>query len=275
MLIASGLTVSFFVSGISAYRWLRGDHSASVMAALKTATTLAAFLIPLQMVIGDLHGLNTLKYEPAKIAAIEGIWHTEHGAALRIFAIPDASKQINRYELAIPDLGSLILTHSLNGEIKGIDTFADKHPPVAPLFWGFRIMVGVGLLMLGVSWFSAWTLWQRRPLGKWLPRALIMMTFSGWLATLAGWYVTEIGRQPYLVHGLLTTADAAATHSAPMITSTLILYLVTYAVLVLSYITVIFHLARKASDSRPEGQASLEGMIHSAAAELTTPMAKM
>jgi cytochrome bd ubiquinol oxidase subunit I len=268
MLIASGLTVCFLVSGISAYRWLRGDQTASVLSALKTAITLAAFLIPIQMLVGDQHGLNTLKYEPAKIAAIEGIWHTESGASLRLFAIPDTAKQTNLYEVSIPKLGSLILTHSWDGEIKGIDAFEGKHPPVPPLFFGFRIMVGISILMLVVSWFGAWMLW-RREMTTWLARGLVAMTFAGWLATVAGWYVTEIGRQPYLVHGVLMTADAVSHLPAPTIAATLALYLVTYIVLILSYIAVIFHLARKASEHIDEG------MMHSAAAELKELTAKL
>jgi cytochrome bd ubiquinol oxidase subunit I len=271
MLIASGLTVCFLISGVSSYRWLRGDHAPSVMAALKTAITLAAFLIPIQMVVGDLHGLNTFKYQPAKIAAIEGIWHTERDATLRLFAIPDSTRQTNDYEIGIPKLGSLILTHNWNGEIKGLDTFKGKHPPVAPLFWGFRTMVGVGILMLAVSWTSVWVLWRRDKLPIWLGRILVAMTFSGWLATLAGWYVTEIGRQPYLVYGVLMTADAVSHHPSSMIATTLTLYLVTYAVLIISYIAVIFHLARKAA----QAISAEEGMIHSAAAELETPAARL
>jgi cytochrome d ubiquinol oxidase subunit I len=223
------------------------------------------------MVVGDLHGLNTFKYQPAKIAAIEGIWHTERDATLRLFAIPDSTRQTNDYEIGIPKLGSLILTHNWNGEIKGLDTFKGKHPPVAPLFWGFRTMVGVGILMLAVSWTSVWVLWRRDKLPIWLGRILVAMTFSGWLATLAGWYVTEIGRQPYLVYGVLMTADAVSHHPSSMIATTLTLYLVTYAVLIISYIAVIFHLARKAA----QAISAEEGMIHSAAAELETPAARL
>jgi cytochrome d ubiquinol oxidase subunit I len=258
MLIASGLTVAFLIAGVSAYRWLRNDRTPSVMAALKTAIVMAAFMIPVQIVVGDLHGLNTLKYEPAKIAAMEGIWQTEKGAPLLLFGIPNASTQSNDFAVGIPKLGSLILTHDPEGEIKGIDAFGDKHPPVAPVFWGFRIMVGVGMLMLAVSWLSAWSLRRRGDINPLLARSLVAMTFAGWLATLAGWYVTEIGRQPYLVHGVLTTADAASTIGAPMIASTLILYLMLYAALTVTYISVVFHLARKGSllSTKPNAQGA-------------------
>jgi cytochrome d ubiquinol oxidase subunit I len=246
MLIASGLTVAFLVAGISAYRWLRGDRAPSVMAALRTGITLGALLIPVQILVGDMHGLNTLQHQPAKIAAMEGIWKTERGAPLLLFALPDAQQRTNHFELAVPKLASVILKHDPEGELLGIDAFGDKHPPVAPVFWGFRIMVGVGLLMLAVSWLGAWQLKRRGDVTPWLARGLVAMTFAGWIATVAGWYVTEIGRQPYLVYGVLTTAQATSTIPAPMIATTLAMYLALYASLTVAYITVLFHLARKA-----------------------------
>ena len=154
MLIASGLTVAFLLAGLSAYRWLLGDKGATVQASLRTGLTVAALLIPLQIVVGDMHGLNTLKHQPAKLAAMEGIWETQQGAPAVLFALPDQATQTNKFEVAIPKLASLYLTHDWNGEIKGIKEFGDKHPPVAPVFWAFRVMVGVGLLMLGMSWLA-------------------------------------------------------------------------------------------------------------------------
>ncbi|WP_019450539.1 cytochrome ubiquinol oxidase subunit I [Cupriavidus sp. BIS7] len=246
MLLASGLTVAFLLAGISAYRWLRRDRSREVMHSLRTGVVLAAMLIPLQIVAGDLHGLNTLHHQPAKIAAMEGIWKTEKGAPAVLFGLPNATTQSNDFEIAIPKLASIYLTHKADGEIKGIDAFADRHPPVAPLFFAFRIMVGVGLLMLAVSWVGAWQLRRRGAPATWLARLLVAMTFSGWVALVAGWYVTEIGRQPYLVYGVLTTAQAASKVPATMIGSTLAMYLTLYAVLIVAYISVVFHLARKA-----------------------------
>ena len=248
MLIASGLTVSFLLAGISAYRWLRQDRSKDVLATLKVGIYTAAFLIPIQIFVGDLHGLNTLEHQPAKIAAMEGIWETQRGAPAVLFAIPDKATQSNKYEIAISKLASLYLTHDIDGEVKGIKDFGDKHPPVGPVFWAFRVMVGTGLLMLAVSWFSAW---QLRKKGKkdvlpiWLMRLLVAMTFSGWLALVAGWYVTEIGRQPWLVQGVLTTAQAASTVPAANIALTLAMYLTLYAALLVAYVSVVFHLARK------------------------------
>jgi cytochrome d ubiquinol oxidase subunit I len=245
MLLASGLTASFMVAGISAYQWLRGDRAPAVMAAMRAGVFVAASLIPIQIFIGDLHGLNTLEHQPAKIAAVEGLWETESGAPLMLFALPNEKTRRNDYPIAIPKLASLVLTHSADGEIRGLNEFAGKHPPVAPVFWAFRIMVGTGLLMLAISWLAAWTLRRHGEPGVFVARALVFMSFAGWLATLAGWYVTEIGRQPYLVYGLLLTRDAASSTPAPMIGLSLGMYLSLYALLLVSYVSVVFHLARK------------------------------
>jgi cytochrome d ubiquinol oxidase subunit I len=250
MLIASGLTASFFVAGVSAYRWLRNDKSESVLAALKTGVYLAAFLIPVQIVLGDFHGINTLKHQPAKIAAIEGIWETKKSVPLLLFAIPDAKNKTNHFEVGIPKLASLILTHDPDGEIKGLNEFEGEHPPVAPVFFAFRIMVGVGFLMLAVSWSSAFVLFRKSAPNKFVAKSLLVMTFSGWVALIAGWYVTEIGRQPYLVYGVLKTADAAASGSVVsggMIATTLAMYLSLYVLLIISFVSVVFYLARKSS----------------------------
>ena len=247
MVLASGLTAAFLVAGISAYRWLKDDRGHDVMVGLKTGVTLAAVLIPLQMYAGDLHGLNTLKHQPAKIAAIEGIWHTERGAPLLLFAWPDQVERKNHLALAVQKMASVILTHDADGEIKGLNEFGDKHPPVAPLFWAFRVMVGVGGLMLLVSWLTVWQLKTAGEPKRWLARVLVAMTFSGWIATLAGWYVTEIGRQPYLVYGVLITTQAAAKNIGEgMLAATLAMYLTLYLVLGAAYISTLFYMARKA-----------------------------
>ena len=247
MLIATGLTVAFMLAGIRAYRWLKNDRGADVQAGLRTGLLVAAVLIPIQIVVGDLHGLNTLHHEPAKIAAMEGIWETRRGAPAVLFALPDPASRSNRFEIAVPKLASFYLTHDWNGEVKGINEFGDKHPPVAPVFYAFRIMVGVGVLMLAVSWFSVWQTRRQRAIRPWLARVLVAMTFAGWVALIAGWYVTEIGRQPWLVHGVLTAAQAASTVPAANIALTLSLYLALYGALLVAYVRVVFHLARKAT----------------------------
>ena len=222
-----------------------------MQASLRTGLYVAAALIPLQIVVGDQHGLNTLHHQPAKIAAMEGIWETQKGAPAVLFAMPDKATQTNKYELAIPKLASLYLTHDWNGEIKGIKDFGDQHPPVAPVFWAFRIMVGVGMLMLAVSWLGSWQV-HKKTLPPWLARVLVGMTFSGWVALIAGWYVTEIGRQPWLVQGVLTAAQAASKLPASNIVITLVMYLSLYAVLLTAYVSVVFYLARKAAKTEME-----------------------
>lgn len=242
MLLASGLTCSFLIAGVSAYQWLKGQKEASVVAALKTGVYLSAILIPLQIGIGDLQGLNTLQHQPAKVAAMEGIWETEKGAALRLFAIPDDQAQLNHHEMKIPYLSSIILTHSRVGEIKGMKAFED-HPPMAPVFYGFRIMVGIGILMLMIAWWGAATLKGKKQPSKYLTHALVAMTFSGWGATLAGWYTTEIGRQPWLVSGILRTSQAVSDVPSKMLWATLLGYITVYALLIIAFIFTVFYMA--------------------------------
>lgn len=258
MLLASGLTVAFLLAGISAYRWLKKDQSQEVMTTIRAALLVAATLIPIQIIVGDLHGLNTLKHQPAKIAAMEGIWETQQGAPAVLIALPDAKTQSNQFEIAIPKLASFYLTHDWQGEIKGIKSFPDQHPPVAPVFFAFRLMVGVGLLMLAVSWFVAWQIYRKKNLTHVTAKMLLAMTFSGWLALIAGWYVTEVGRQPWLVYNVLTTAQAASQVSASHIALTLGLYLSLYAVLLIAYVSVIFHLAKKATQKNHPTEQILE-----------------
>jgi len=245
VMLASGLTTAFLIAGLSAFRWLRGDHAPDVAATLRTGVVIAALLIPVQIVVGDLHGLNTLEHQPAKVAAMEALWEDERGAPLVLFAWPNEQHRRNDYAITVPKLASLILTHEIDGELRGLASFTGAHPPVGPVFWSFRVMVGVGVLMLAVSWLAAWQLRRRGEPARWLLRVLVVMTFSGWVATLAGWYVTEIGRQPWLVTGVLRTADAVSDTPAPLVGISLTAYLTIYVMLLLAYVSVLFHLARK------------------------------
>jgi cytochrome d ubiquinol oxidase subunit I len=246
MVVASGLTAAFLVAGISAYRLLKGDDKKAPKLTLKIALTVAMVLTPLQIFIGDLHGLNTLEHQPQKIAAMEGVWHTEKGAPLLLFAIPDEKEKTNHFELAIPNMASFILTHDLQGEIKGLNEFEGDHPPVAPVFYAFRVMVGVGMLMLIISWAGRIQLWRDKPLPRWLLHALVAMSFSGWLATLAGWYVTEIGRQPWLVTGILSVKEAATDIAPGNVALSLSLYLILYVVIMTAYLHTLFTMAKRA-----------------------------
>jgi cytochrome d ubiquinol oxidase subunit I len=248
-MLASFLTVAFLVIGLSAYRMLRDDVTPAVQAALRLGIVMAAVLAPLQIFTGDLHGLNTLEHQPAKVAAMEALWETQRGAPLVLFGLPDAETQSNKFAIELPGMASLILVHDMQGEVKGINEFPNAHPPVAPVFWSFRVMVGIGVLMLLVSWTAAWSLKRRNGLSPMLLKGLVAMTFSGWVAVLAGWYTTEIGRQPFLVSGVLRTADAVTSVPAGNIGLTLALYVLLYAVLITAYITVVFYLARQAGQA--------------------------
>ncbi len=245
-MIASFLTVAFLVAGLSAYRELRGDSTPATRSTLAFGIVMAAILTPTQIVVGDLHGLNTLEHQPAKVAAMEGLWETQRGAPLFLFGLPDEEERTNRFAVEIPKLASLILTHDPNGEVKGLNEFEDEHPPVAAVFWSFRVMVGVGVLMLVVAWTAAWRLIRKKKLPKFVLRALVAMSFSGWVGVLAGWYTTEIGRQPFLVAGVLRTADAVTTAPPVNVGLTLVLYLLLYAVLIAAYVASVFYLARQA-----------------------------
>jgi len=286
MFLASGLTTAFLIAGLSAFRMLRGDGSDGVRVAMRTSVGFAAILIPLQILMGDLHGLNTLEYQPAKVAAMEGNWETRGNVPLLLFALPDENLRENRAEIGIPSLASWVLTHSADGEVPGLNDFVTEdgeilHPPVTKVFWSFRVMVGTGVAMLAASWLAVALMLRRDPsragrwhqtrrgvegLPRWLLGGFVAMAFSGWVATLAGWYVTEIGRQPWLVHGVMTTDMAVADVPAGMVASTLVAYLIVYAVLLAAYIGVIFHLARRAARGDETPLTSVRAPIRGAMA---------
>ncbi len=258
MLLASGLTVAFLIAGISALRHLWGERSDELRKSLRFGVTLGALLIPIQIFAGDMHGLNTLEHQPQKIAAMEGNWETGPHRPLLLFALPNEAARENRMEIGIPALASIILKHSPDGVVPGLNDFVAPdgtvmHPPVAPVFWSLRVMVGAGMAMLALSW--AGVVLMRRKGVDGLPRlylgALAGATFIGWIATLAGWYTTEIGRQPWLVQGVLTVREAVATVPSGMVLSTLIGYLAVYGALILAYMITVTALAHKAA----KGQA--------------------
>ena len=273
MLLASALTCAFLLVGLSAWQVLRGVGQRSAPRVMRVGLTLAALLIPVQIFVGDLHGLNTLHHQPAKIAAMEGVWDTARGAPLLLFAIPDVREFKNHYEIAVPKMASLILTHEIDGLIKGMNAFPDAHPPPLPLFFAFRAMVGVGMLMLATSWLG-WWLYRRvqwRP--ALLPRPLLWlfagMTFSGWVATVAGWYVTEIGRQPFIIYGLLRTADVVSKQPSAMVGLTLALYIALYLALILAYVAVLKYMAEKPDavlEAAAEEQAAMAPVVQGSAA---------
>jgi cytochrome d ubiquinol oxidase subunit I len=242
MLLASGLTASFAIAGLSAWRLLRESNDASALKTLRAGVLVAAVLAPLQIFTGDLHGLNTLQHQPAKIAAIEALWKTEKGAPLVLFAVPNEKERRNDYAIEIPKGAALVLKHDAEGELRGLDAFEPDRPPVAPLFYAFRIMVGMGVGMLILAWFGLWRLRRGTP-SQALLWAFAAFTFSGWIATLAGWIVTEIGRQPWLVTGVLRTADAVGNISGAQLGASLTGYVLTYSLMLVAYFVVLTHMA--------------------------------
>ncbi|GGZ78568.1 cytochrome ubiquinol oxidase subunit I [Ignatzschineria indica] len=244
MLLASGLTAAFLIAGISAYKIVKGDPSKSSRRSLNAGVIIAAILIPIQIFVGDQSGLLVLKHQPDKLAAIEAVWETESPMAFNVIAFPNEETRSNDFALQIPHLGSIILTHSLDGKVLGLNEFKE-HPPVAIVFWSFRIMVGVGLLMLLTSWIGAVQLMRRKKIGPKMLKVFIGMTFSGWVAVLFGWYTTEIGRQPWIVYNLIKTADAAAPHGPTVMISSLLIYCLIYIFVLVSYLAVLFYLTNK------------------------------
>ena len=235
MVTAAFLTTAFVIGGIGAYYLQSKKHTehrkhGSVM--LGMAVIMAIFIAPLQVFIGDERGLNTLEHQPAKVAAMEGIWDDERGAALRLFAIPDQKTQSNKYEISIPYVSGVILTHSLDGEIKGLKNWApEDQPPVAIVFWAFRIMVAIGFLMVFVGLFSVYKYFKKQqfnPESKWFHRAWMIMTPMGFIALLSGWFVTEVGRQPWTVYGVIRTAESMSPVAAQQVATTLIGFIVLY-----------------------------------------------
>jgi len=253
MFNASLLTAAFLVMGVSAWRAIRGVDGPATWQVMRTGAVMAAVLAPLQVFIGDLHGLNTLEHQPAKVAAMEGIWETQKSAPLTLFGFPDEEERTTHFAIKIPKLASLILTHDWDGEVVGLNDFGSDAPPVAPVFWSFRVMVGVGVLMVLLGWWATWSLYRKKndnaEAHPWLLRAMSVMTFSGWIAVLAGWYVTEIGRQPYIVYGLLDTAEVVAGHASATLMGTLLGYIGLYAFLLVSYIAALRYLATKPARS--------------------------
>ncbi|MFN3238458.1 MAG: cytochrome ubiquinol oxidase subunit I [Pseudomonadales bacterium] len=254
MVLACLLTASFLVAGISAHRCLNGVDGPATWRVMRSGMIVAAVVAPLQIFVGDLHGLNTLEHQPAKVAAMEAIWETETGAAFTLIGFPDEETRTTRAAIKIPYAASLVLTHKLDGELLGLNEFEGEHPPVAPVFWSFRIMVATGMAMLLVSWWAVWTLLVKRNCSQLLLRTLSIMTFSGWVAVLAGWYVTEVGRQPWIIYGQLRVSEIVADHDGGVVLASLIAYVALYMFLLYSYVRAVRYLATKPARSLLEQQ---------------------
>ena len=231
MITAAYLATAFVVGGVGAFYLWKKQHLIHAKIMLKMAVMLVVLLAPLQIFIGDMHGLNTLKYQPAKVAAMEGLWETTKGADLLLFAIPDAKKEQNAYEVKIPHLASIILTHDKNGEIKGLKDFnKEDRPPVAIVFWSFRIMVGIGFLMLAIGGFSAIQYFRGKLFdSKFLKIWWMLMMPSGFIALLAGWFVTEVGRQPFTAYGIIRTVHSVSPAiTGPQVAMSLLAFVIMY-----------------------------------------------
>lgn len=231
MVLASYLTTAFLVGGVGAWYLLRQRFLPHARIMLSMALWLIAVLAPVQIFVGDQHGLGVREHQPAKLAAIEGHWETVRGASFVVAAWPDQEREENLYEIAIPKLGSLILTHSLDGEIQGLTEWpAEDRPPVAIVFWTFRIMVGIGFLMLAVGIAGLVLRWRGRLfVSRRFHQVCVVMAPSGLLAVLTGWFTAEIGRQPWVVYGHLRTEDAMSPLATGSIVASLILFLLAYA----------------------------------------------
>jgi cytochrome bd ubiquinol oxidase subunit I len=253
MVAAAYLTTAFIVAGIGAWYILRGRSVAHGRIMLGMGLSLLVWLAPLQLVIGDMHGLNTLKYQPAKIAALEAHWETGKNVPLILFAVPDPKEETNHYQLAIPNLGSLILTHEWDGEIRGLKSFPpeDRPNPIIP-FFAFRIMVGIGTIMIAVGITGA-ILWLTGRLytSRWFLHLLTWVSPLGFLAVLAGWFTAEVGRQPWTVYGVLRTADAVSPVPGGSVLASIILFVLVYGIVFGAGLYYIAQLVRRGPDETP------------------------
>jgi len=232
MMTAAYLTTSVVVLAAGARYLIRKEFETEGRTMMRMGVGMLAVLGPLQLLLGDQHGLNTLQHQPAKIAAIEAHWEDDGPAALVLFALPDAAAEKNRAELAIPHLGSLVLTHDWEGRFAGLKDFpAGQRPPVAPIFFSFRIMVAIGMLLIAIG-FVGVILWVRRTLftTRWYLHVVARAWWLGFIAILAGWLTTETGRQPYIIYGILRTADALSPVSGTTVAISLTLFVLVYCV---------------------------------------------
>lgn len=232
MTLAAYLTTALVIGGVGAWHLQRDRRDRGAQVMFSMAMWMALIVAPVQLVVGDLHGLNTLKHQPAKVAAMEGHFETKNGAPLILFGLPDDEAQVVRYAVEIPKLGSLILTHDWNGRVEGLEAFPKSdRPKSALIFWTFRIMVAIGIAIIGLSLWGAWArLRGRLYVSPILHRAAVLMAPAGFIAVLAGWITTEVGRQPWTVYGMLRTADSVAPIDATAVGASLIAFILVYFV---------------------------------------------
>ena len=267
-LTAAYLTTAFLVGGVGAWHLLRGrsaNHGVRTMFSM--AMWMAAVVAPVQIFLGDAHGINTLEHQPAKVMAMEGHFQSHpDGAPLILFGLPDQEAQTVNYALEIPKLSSLILKHSLNAPLAGLDTVPrENQPPVAIVFWSFRVMVAIGFAMLGVGLWSLWARWKGRLFtDRWLHRLALAMGPSGLVAVIAGWVTTEVGRQPYVVYGMLRTGEAASPLGASAVGASLIAFIVIYFAVFGAGVVYILRLMAHPPEAGEKGPEAEPGPIRSA-----------
>jgi cytochrome d ubiquinol oxidase subunit I len=276
MVLGAYLTTAFAVAGMSAWMLLRGraepeERREGARRSLSMAIGFAAVFAPVQIFVGDLHGLTVLREQPTKLAAIEANWETQAGVPLVLFAWPDEEAEENRWEIAIPKLGSLILTHELNGVVPGLkDVPPELRPPVWPVFFSFRIMVAVGILMMLVGFWSLFLRWRGQLYTTtsflW---AVALMTPSGFIAVLFGWFTAEIGRQPYVVYGLLRTIDAVSPVSTASVAASLTAFVIVYAIVFTAGTYYLLKLLRRGP--HPHETMPGETLEHRPKRPLSTP----
>ncbi|HSO18646.1 MAG TPA: cytochrome ubiquinol oxidase subunit I [Desulfosarcina sp.] len=254
MVTGAYLTTAFVVGGIGGYYLWRGLHVRHARIMLGMAMIMAIFVAPMQLLFGDLHGLNTFAHQPVKVAAMEGIWETERGAALRLFAWPDQIAERNTFEISIPKLSSFILTHDMNGEVKGLKAWPrGDRPPVAMVFWTFRLMVGLGMLMIATGLIALVLHFKKRLFdARWFHLWCVAMTPAGFVAVVAGWFVTEVGRQPFIVYNVLRTSETVSPVAGGPVALSLAGFVVTYGLVFTAAAYYILKLIGKGPDAAEE-----------------------
>ena len=252
MVLAAFLSTSFAVAAVAGWHLLKDRNNGATMRMFSMAMWMAAIVTPIQIIAGDAHGLNTLEHQPAKVMAMEGHYDSHpDGAPLILFGIPNPQEKRIDYAIQIPKLSSLILKHDLNAPLAGLDTVADAdEPPVTVVFWSFRIMIAIGFAMLGIGVWSLWRRWRGTLYqDKWLHRVSVLMGPSGFIALLAGWITTEVGRQPFTVYGALRTVESIGPVDAPAVGASLLAFIWVYFFVFGAGLFYVFRLMRQAPDA--------------------------
>ena len=254
MVTAAYLTTAFAVAGIGAFYLWRGRHLTQARVMFGMAMIMAVFVAPMQLLLGDLHGLNTFKYQPAKVAAMEGIWESKRGAPLLLFGWPDQEAETTKFAVEIPKLSSLILTHSLDGEVKGLKEWPEnERPPAALVFWTFRIMVGLGILMIATGVIAIILHFKKQLFDtRWFQYWCMALTPAGFIAVISGWFVTEVGRQPWIVQGIMRTDSATSPVRGTSVAISLTAFIIVYGFVFGAGTYYILKLVRKGPENQEE-----------------------